>query len=111
MGPPKPWTNPAAHGTKHCQRYTPLPGVRNVNELVVWSLLSEQGALLHGFLALSEMPWSGTDRPNCGTANTCEAEFGSIATVDLPLSVYPPPTVPCAWPKNAFRRPVAESNW
>ena len=47
---------PAAHGTKHCQRYRPLPGVRNVNEIVSWSLLSGHGAFAHGFLALSGMP-------------------------------------------------------
>ncbi len=47
---------PAAHGTKHCQRYRPLPGVRNVNEIVSWSVLSGQGALSHGFLAPSGMP-------------------------------------------------------
>ena len=51
MGPPNPAMNPAAHGTKHCQRYSPLPGVRNVNVVVVWSYDRLQGALPHGFFA------------------------------------------------------------
>src|SRR6202035_5839297 len=91
IGPPSPLMKPAAHGTKHCQRYSPLLGVRNVNVIVAWSALSGQGAFEHGFLALLEMPYSGTERPISGIANTCDAVSGAIVCVVLPLSVNVPP--------------------
>src|SRR5579875_1790253 len=76
IGPPNPWMKPAAQGTRHCQRYRPLGGVLNVKEIVSWSFFSVQGAFEQGFLALSEIPLSGTYRPMAGIANTCEASLG-----------------------------------
>src|ERR1700749_2719914 len=96
---------PAAHGTKHCHRYRPLPGVRNVNVIVSWSVLSGHGALAHGFFAESGTPYSGTDTPICGIAKMCEAASGSIVTVGLPLSPNVPPMIPVACAMNGLRRP------
>ena len=70
-----------------------------------WSVLSGQGALAHGFLALSAMPSSGTETPISGMAKTCEAVSGPIAWVVLPSSMKVLPTVPVAWPMNGLRRP------
>src|SRR5438105_15817799 len=109
MGPPNPAMNPAAHGTKHCQRYSPLPGVRNVNVVVVWSYDRLQGALPHGFFASSATPLIGTARPICGIANTCQASAGLIPSVCLPSSVMAPPTVPVACPNHGLRSPEALS--
>src|ERR1035437_3281484 len=99
---------PAAHGTKHCQRYRPFVGVRNVKTVVVWSLLSVHGALAHGFFAVLETPWSGIERLIAGIANTCEAVAGSIACVGLPSSVMPP-VVPVGSAMNGLRSPAAEA--
>src|SRR5580704_5106675 len=109
MGPPNPAMYPAAHGTKHCHRYSPLPGVRNVKVVVVWSNDRSQGALLHGFFAVADMPSSGTARPTCGIENTCEARSGSIPCVVLPSSVMTPPTVPVGWPNQLLRSAEALS--
>src|ERR1019366_6775123 len=97
---------PRAQGTKHCQRYSPAAGGRNVNEIVSWALLSEHGALAHRFLEGLGGPGGGTERPDSGTANTCEATVGSIACVGLPLSMKLPPTVPVACEMNSLRSPV-----
>ena len=97
IGPPKPWMKPAAHGTKHCQRYSPFAGVRKRegDRVVVGAQRARRVA--HGFLASSGMPSSGTETPICGIANTCEAESGGSACVGLPSRRKFPPTVPCAW--------------
>ena len=83
--------------------------MRKVNEIVVWALLSEQGALAHRFLALAETPGSGTDRPICGIAKMCDAALGSIASVVLPFRMKVPPPVPWACEMNGLRRPVCVS--
>src|ERR1700755_1878977 len=97
--------NPAAQGTKHCQRYTPRAGVRKLKEIVSWSCASVQGALAHGVLALSGTPCTGTESQIAGIANTCEASSGSIVRVGLPLRVKSPPTVPCDCERNGLRSP------
>src|SRR5579875_555391 len=102
---------PAAHGTKHCQRYRPLPGARKVKEIVSCALLSEQGAWPQGFLALSETPGSGTDTPSWGIANVCAGASGLTARTALPLSIITPPTVPATSDRKGLRRPVELSYW
>src|SRR6202020_646577 len=109
IGPPRPLMNPAPQGTKHCQRYRPLAGVRNVNEIVSWALLREHGAFEHRFLALAPGPISGTERPISGIANRCEAVSGSIDLVGLPSSKMVPPTVPWTCPRKLLRSPVCVS--
>ena len=84
--------------------------VRNVKVVVVWSCSSEHGALPHGFLAVSAMPWSGTETPSWGIAKMCEAASGPIACGRL--AVEPrrsPPTVPGPGAMNGLRSPVWES--
>ena len=52
--------NPAAQGTKHCQRKVPRFPVLKVNVTVLCASASVQGATLHWFFALSATPLSGT---------------------------------------------------
>jgi hypothetical protein len=57
IGPPFPFRNPAAHGTKHCQRKVPAAPVLKVNSIVTWSWLVAHGATWQGLVALSAMPF------------------------------------------------------
>src|SRR6476661_2477096 len=99
--------NPAAHGTKHCQRISPAFPVRIVNVIVSCAFFSEQGICAHWLGALSATPWIGTETWYCGIVNVCEASSGLITLVVLPFRVISPPTVPSTWDKNGFLRALA----
>src|ERR1700733_4242998 len=110
IGPPFPWMNPAAHGTKHCQRYRPFAGVRNVKETVTCASLSGQGALAHRFFALALAPGSGMERPIWGIAKVWAGAAGLTTAAGLP-SKSTDPTVPAGCAKYGLRSPVAVSYW
>src|SRR5204863_5460526 len=102
--------NPAAHGTKHCQRNVPFLPVRMVNVIVVCACANVHGATLHWFFASSATPFSGTLTPRSGTAKVCDARSGSSVGVGLPSTVISP-TIPRGPPQYGFRSPVAVSYW
>ena len=70
-----------------------MPGVRNVNSIVSWAVLSGHGALLQGFFALLETPSSGTVRPIWGIAKTCDAPSGAMFLVAVPFRRNFPPVI------------------
>src|SRR5579859_2029319 len=110
IGPPKPRINPAALGTKHCQRKVPALPVRMVNVLVLCASLSVHGATLHWFFALLATPFNGTLTPRSGTANVCDARLGSSVGTGFPLTPIRP-TIPRGPPQYGLRSPVAVSYW
>src|SRR5215469_135140 len=111
IGPPNPSMNPPPHGTRHCQKYTPL--VRGDMKLKV---TVSCGPEVHGEvphrLAVSDGVAIGTFRLMPGMENVCptlQPDQELISLTGLPLTYSTPPIVPVTPPKYWFRSGVQPS--
>src|ERR1700719_4384934 len=104
MGPPFPYSVPAAQGTKHCQRKSPLlSGTTKSN----WTTLVAPAG------ALAATPSSGTLIPRSGMVNEWPGPglLGSSAFITLPWTVIWLLIVPLTNEKYGLRNPEDPSCW
>src|ERR1700739_2919426 len=111
IGPPNPSTKPPPHGTRHCQKQSPV--VRGVLKLKV---TTSRGPDVHGEVpqrfAVSDGEAIGIFRLMLGIENVCatlQPDHELISLTGLPLTSSPPPVVPVTWPKTGFRSGVQPS--
>src|ERR1700684_3838622 len=113
MACPLPSTEARPHGMKHCQRYSPGPGVMKLKVVVVWVVDMAQGPCVHWFFAVYRTPSNGTLMPSSGALNVWATPhvvseltsemFFPLTPSASPLTDMTLPTVPLTRPLNWLR--------
>src|SRR5580658_9230890 len=90
MACPLPSTEARPHGMKHCQRYSPAPGVTKLKVVVVWVNDIAHGPSVHWSFAAYRTPSNGTLMFSSGTLNVCATpQVVSEFTTEIPFPLGP----------------------